>query len=351
MPRLYLAFLFFWTWPCTSYSQVKIRDVIEFADKQFKKGDYYYATQMYDKALQMDSTSIELFWKQAESYRAYKNYELAAQWYAKVYAVDAEKSYPSALMYYALMTKQMGNYTAALALFKKAYKEVSDAPDDYLYKKTKQEIKSTEYAIKTQQKKGITINPFSTEINSYDAEFGHLYKNGVFYFSSLKADSINTKEEVYSTFYRTNTYRANNQGQTFTPPTVWKDLIVSDKSTGNGSFDSQGWYYYSLCEDKGFSYRCKIVRYKEGVGVDTLNEIINQPGSNTTHPSWAKLKNGKTYLFFSSDREGGNGGMDLWYAAIQSDGSFDEPKNISSLNSMENEITPWFDSDSSRLFF
>lgn len=351
MPRLYLVFLFFWTWPCTSYSQVKIRDVIEFADKQFKKGDYYYATQMYDKALQMDSTSIELFWKQAESYRAYKNYELAAQWYAKVYAVDAEKSYPSALMYYALMTKQMGNYTAALALFKKAYKEVSDAPDDYLYKKTKQEIKSTEYAIKTQQKKGISINPFSTEINSYDAEFGHLYKNGVFYFSSLKADSINTKEEVYSTFYRTNTYRANNQGQTFTPPTVWKDLIVNDKSTGNGSFDSQGWYYYSLCEDKGFSYRCKIVRYKEGVGVDTLNEIINQPGSNTTHPSWAKLKNGKTYLFFSSDREGGNGGMDLWYAAIQSDGSFDEPKNISSLNSMENEITPWFDSDSSRLFF
>lgn len=351
MPRLHLVFILLWACPSVLFSQVKIKDVINFADEQFKKGDYYYATQMYDKAIQMDSTSIALHWKQAEAQRAYKNYELAAKWYAKVYAEDAEKSYPNALLNYALMVKQTGNYPSALALFKKAYKEVSDSPDEYLYKKTKQEIKSTEFAIKTSPKTSILIQPFTTKINSYDAEFGHMYKNGVFYFSSLKADSINTNEEVYATFYKTNAYRLIVDSTSFQSPTVWKELIKADKSTGNGSFDRQGWYYYSLCDDKGFSYKCKIVRYKEGVGVDTLNETINQPGANTTHPCWAKLKNGKSYLFFSSDREGGNGGMDLWYAAIASDGTFEEPKNIGSLNSIDNEVTPWFDEDSSRLFF
>lgn len=351
MSRLYLIILFFAAVPNLVFSQVKIRDIIDFADEQFKKGDYYYASQMYEKAIKMDSTSVELQWKQAETYRAYKNYEMAAKCYAKVYAFDAERSYPNALLNYALMVKQTGNYTSALALFKKAYKEASDAPDEYLYKKAKQEIKSTEFAIKTNQEKGISIQPFSDKINSYDAEFGHLYKDGIFYFSSLKADSINTNEEVYTKFYRTNTYQSMADSSTFGAPKIWKELILENKSTGNGSFDQEGWFYYSLCNDKGYSYQCKIARYKEGVGVDTLNEVINQPGSNTTHPCWIKLKNGKSYLFFSSNREGGNGGMDLWYAAIKSDGTFDEPKNISALNSIENEITPWYDADSSRLFF
>jgi tetratricopeptide (TPR) repeat protein len=336
--------------------QVKLKDLISFGDEQFQKGDYYYATKIYEQAIQMDSISVDLHWKQAETQRAYKNYAEAAKWYAKVYAEDPERVYPNALIYYALMVKQTGDYTQALGLFKKAYKAAATFPDEFAYIKAKQEIKSTEFAIKSIVRSPEPILPMPDSINSFDAEFGHMFKNGVFYFSSLKADSINTNEEVYTKFYRTRTYTAgfDSLKQSYSSPTQWEQLSVPERSTGNGSFDDKGWYYYSVCNDKGYNYQCKIARFKQENGVnqiDTLPGIINMEGSNTTNPCWVKLKNGKSFLFFSSDREGGKGGMDIWLAGIKANGTFDTPKNIASINSIEHEITPWLDVDSNRLYF
>ena len=356
MPRLYLTVIATLLVFCVE-GQVKLKDLISFGDEQFQKGDYYYASKIYEQAIQMDSLAVDLHWKQAETQRAYKNYAEAAKWYAKLYAEDLELIYPNALIYYALMVKQTGDYSKALALFKKAYKEASLYPDEFAYIKAKQEIKSTEFAIKstyTSIKNPLSSMPDS--INSFDAEFGHLFKNGVFYFSSLKADSINTNEEVYTKFYRTRTYTSSFDSikQSYSSPKQWEQLSIPERSTGNGCFDDKGWYYYSICNDKGYNYQCKIARFKQENGVnqiDTLPELINVEGANTTNPCWVKLKNGKSYLFFSSDREGGKGGMDIWYTGIKSTGDFETPRNITSINSMEHEITPWMDVDSNRLYF
>jgi tetratricopeptide (TPR) repeat protein len=353
MPRFYLTFLLCWL-PFFAFNQVKLKDLIQFGDEQFSKGDYYYAGKIYQQALTLDSTSSQLHWKQAETQRAYKNYTDAAKWYAKVYAEDPDKVYPNALIYYALMVKQSGNYTQALTLFKKAYKESAQFPDEYAYKKAKQEIKSTEFALKSKPDTSVSIQAMPEGINSFDAEFGHTYKNGVFYFSSLKADSINNVEEVYTKYYRTRNYTSSKDSNGFTNPKQWEALSTFERSTGNGSFDDKGWYYYSICNDKGYNYNCKIAKFKTENGVnqiDTLSEVINAPNSNNTNPVMVKLKNGKSYLFFSSDREGGQGGMDIWYAQLKSNGTYERPKNISAINSMENEITPWFDVDSSKLYF
>ena len=356
MPRFYLTVIATLLVFCVE-GQVKLKDLISFGDEQFQKGDYYYASKIYEQAIQMDSLAVDLHWKQAETQRAYKNYAEAAKWYAKLYAEDLELIYPNALIYYALMVKQTGDYSKALALFKKAYKEAALYPDEFAYIKAKQEIKSTEFAIKstyTSIKNPLSSMPDS--INSFDAEFGHLFKNGVFYFSSLKADSINTNEEVYTKFYRTRTYTSSFDSlkQSYSSPTQWEQLSIPERSTGNGCFDDKGWYYYSICNDKGYNYQCKIARFKQENGVnqiDTLPELINFEEANTTNPCWVKLKNGKSYLFFSSDREGGKGGMDIWYAGIKSTGDFETPRNITSINSMEHEITPWMDVDSNRLYF
>ncbi|MBM3165463.1 MAG: hypothetical protein FJZ80_08385 [Bacteroidetes bacterium] len=353
MPRLYIivATLFI---GITLFGQVKIKDLIEFGDEQFRKGDYYYATKFYDQAIAVDSTSVELHWKQAETQRAYKNYVDAAKWYALVYAEDSEKKYSNAILYYALMVKQCGDYTKALGLFKKAYKELADFPDENAYKKAKQEIKSTEFAIKNKSILGTEVRAMPDSINSYDAEFGHTFQNGIFYFSSLKADSVSSNEEIYSKFYRTRTYRSEQDSNLFHTPKQWESLSEPHRSTGNGSFDQNGWYYYSVCDDKGYNYKCKIVRYREVEGkptIDTLPELINAYDCNTTNPCWVTLKNGKEYLFFASNREGSSGGMDLWYSLLKNNGSFETPKNIASVNSVENEITPWYDLDSNRLYF
>lgn len=354
MPRFYLA-LWFICFTFISQSQVKLKDLISFGDSQFNKGDYYYATQIYNQALQLDSNSVLLFYKMAETQKAYKNYVEAAKWYAKVYAEDQGDLYPNALVYYALMVKQTGNYPHALELFKKAYKEASQYPNEFAYIKSSQEIKSTQFAIVGLEDTLMQIKPMPDSINSYDAEFGHMFRDGIFYFSSLKADSISSAEEVYSKFYHTRIYKSLQDSSGFKKPKQWSELAKPEMSTGNGSFDLDGWYYYSICNDKGYNYQCKIVRYKQidslKYQLDTLQNGINLNLSNSTNPFITKLKNGKEVLFFSSDRDGGKGGMDLWYSIKNKGGDFSAPKNMVSINSIENEITPWYDTDSNQLYF
>jgi hypothetical protein len=56
-------------------------------------------------------------------------------------------------------------------------------------------------------------------------------------------------------------------------------------------------------------------------------------------------------MYFVSNREGGMGGNDIWYSII-SDERFSEPVNLGSrINTPGNEVTPFYDEKSNRLYF
>jgi hypothetical protein len=62
--------------------------------------------------------------------------------------------------------------------------------------------------------------------------------------------------------------------------------------------------------------------------------------------------NGKTVLFFASDRPGGEGGFDIWYSVRNADGTYEKPVNAGNrVNTPEDEITPWYVSDKNTLYF
>ncbi|MFM7300039.1 MAG: tetratricopeptide repeat protein, partial [Crocinitomicaceae bacterium] len=115
MSRLYISFILFL--PFLVFSQ-KTRQLVKFADEQYQKGDYYYALEYYKQALGKDSTNLEIQWKYAEALRAYKNYSDAEKQYAKVYAREQAKIYPSSILQSGLMQKQTGNYKKAIETFK-----------------------------------------------------------------------------------------------------------------------------------------------------------------------------------------------------------------------------------------
>lgn len=55
-------------------------------------------------------------------------------------------------------------------------------------------------------------------------------------------------------------------------------------------------------------------------------------------------------LYFHSDREGGQGGSDIWMTS-RSDGTWSEPVNIEAINTAENEGMPFVSVDGSALWF
>jgi hypothetical protein len=174
-------------------------------------------------------------------------------------------------------------------------------------------------------------------------------------FSSLRADSTNENEEVYGRHYSTSLYQINASSDSLSKPIKIIGLTAEKTSIGNASYSSdQHFFYFSICEDDGYNYRCKIARamVKDGKygKVDTLGEQINYPNSNTTTPMVVEL-DGKPHLFFASNRTGTKGEMDIWYSEILSDNQFGPVVNVSAINSIDNEICPWYDSIKNQLYF
>jgi tetratricopeptide (TPR) repeat protein len=356
MSRLHLIVLFLFLSVGTLFGQSKISSYLKHAEEKYKNGDYYYALELYDKAMELDSNSVAILWNYAETLRAYKDYRKAEYYYKKVYDREEASIYPASLVYYGLMQKHNGNYEEAIETFKKAKKKYAKDKKGYLYNKSRRELESCLWA-KSAVKDTAQVDFFRLPetVNTKDSEFGHALNNGKFIFSSLRADSISSNEEVYGTIYKTRLFQSETKGGRFEKSQRIEDLFYDQLSTGNGSFSMDGSrFYFSLCGDEGYNYKCKIMvaRYENGkwTSPDSLGEIINAYGSNTTMPCIGELE-GQEVLFFSSDREGTEGGMDIWYSIIKGGNQYAKARSVKTINSPDNELSPWWDYKSKRLYF
>tara|TARA_B100001287_G_scaffold133628_1_gene112501 strand:- start:2322 stop:4571 length:2250 start_codon:yes stop_codon:yes gene_type:complete len=358
MSRLHLVFIFCISFSIFGNTQQKLKKIIAFADEQYGKRDYYYALKYYKQALEKDSNSIKLLWKYAETLRAYKDYSEAETYYAKVYAREQTKIFPNSLLNLALMQKQNGRYKQALNTFKLSAKKLEKHKNIAFYNKSLREIESCSWAIENllDSSEFTPLIHLPETVNTYDAEFGHTIQDNRLIFSALKADSSNNGEEVYDPAYRTKLYYSerNDIGE-FQKSEINTDLFHTNLNYGNGSFSLDGSkYYFSICEDEDFKYTCKIVVAQKNDSTwfitDTLGFQVNEKGANTTMPFYTRIDE-KEVLLFSSNRKGGNGGMDLWYAESIDGLNFKDAINIRVLNSVENEVTPFYDTTRNALFF
>jgi tetratricopeptide (TPR) repeat protein len=354
MSRLYLVFFAIFSFSGVYFGQSELSKYLKYADEQYQKGDFYYALDYYQKAMEIDSQSVSILWSYAETLRAYKDYEKAEFYYGKVYQKEEANIYPASLLQYGLMQKQNGKYDEALETFKKAKKKYARDKKGYLYQKSRREIESCLWA-KDQFEGKYPVKPMDNGVNSDDAEFGHLILGETIIFSALKADSISSQEQVYDKNYSTHLYQKSLSDSTRTKPELIKDLYIDKMSTGNGTFSlDSSRYYFSLCSQVGHEYRCKIMvaNYRKGkwFSVDSLGTIINEAGSNSTMPCIANWEN-KEILIFASDRSGTEGGLDLWYSEIKNGNQFSKVRNIKNLNTLDNETSPWWDDREKKLYF
>ena len=141
MPRIHLI-LAFLLGSFGVKSQTPISKYITEGNTLFNKGDYYYALDFYDKAYQIDSNSVELIWQMAETYRAYKDYRKAEEFYDKCYRKEEALLYPTSILQLGLMQKMNGKYVLALETFKMAKKKYANDKKSYNYIKSKKEIES-----------------------------------------------------------------------------------------------------------------------------------------------------------------------------------------------------------------
>ncbi len=321
-------------------------------DQHLAQGDVYNASLNYAQYLKEDSLDKEALYKYAESLRLLLNYKRAKEVYAKLYKKDRGINYPESMFWLAMTQKNLGEYEEARQLFDK-YNKRFKKKGTYTALKAQIEVGACEWAQKEIAKKSNTrIVHLDTIVNTPFSEFAAVERDSMLYFSSSKEALKKIKKSIPHTEIYAYSKKSFEQLPLDTA------FNSSDFNSGNLSFSSDGkTCYFTRCFSVNpTEMRCAIyVRYNQNgmwSKAKRLNDTINQPNYTSTHPCIAIVDSVGTVLYFSSNRKGGEGKMDLWACKISPSGSYGVPYNLGkNVNSMDNEISPFFNEKSQTLYF
>ncbi|MDP4869064.1 MAG: tetratricopeptide repeat protein [Crocinitomicaceae bacterium] len=352
MPRLYLIYFLLLATPLSAQKQ--LQRLIAHADTQVQALDYIEALRYYAQALELEPNNIDLHWKIAQANQQFKDYKTAASYFLKVFEQDPDgQKYPEAQLNYGLMLKQQGRYKDALAQLKEAKRFFAEDKKNQFYLKAEQEIIACNWVLK--QLKFVSAEENSAllqhPVNTVDTEFGHLFLNDTLIFSSLRADSTAADEEqVFSAQYTIQLYQfpASTKNQVFITGLRPQEEYGNFTLAPDSSFA-----LCSACQREATNLKCRIMKVLKQDGkwyLDT-NAMLSLPAA--TYQSMPHLfeLNGQLKLIYAATSARENGDLDLWLTTFAQDGTPQNPTNLSGLNSLENEVSPWFDPLFKRLYF
>lgn len=332
------------------------QDWSRYGFKSFGEKDYYGAAYYFNQAMQNDSIDLEIMWYYAESERLSNAYKKAEKAYQELMETDEQVTYPEAVFHLGDMLKRQEMYEEA-GVFFDFYREVCKDKTSVYYKRAKEEIKACQMAQSWQSmQKLVEIQHPGFDLNSFDAEYSPQFvSDSHVVFSALRFDSNQTKKiEVNANQYKSFIYDA------YLTDTGWKigplDSILNDTLFHNANpaiTPDSSQMYFTRCDEKGCAIYVSNWYEDHWENAVQLGPNINEEGAITTQPMVATLRNGKTYLFFSSNRSKTRGKMDIWTVEIQKNGTkYGRPKNGGrKINTKDDEITPYFNSTTGHLYF
>ncbi len=321
--------------------------------------DWFGASQHYSRVYDRDSSDIELKYQYAEASRLNFDLDLALRLYNKVVLFDDDKKYPLAYYWIGQLFKYKGNYKEAKKWFTKFSKMKFPAKKkkqyEYFITRSKMEMDACDLAqILMKNPAGPKPEHLDSIINSKVSEYAAFEMDSTLYFSSLKNPSKKDPNDIsFNKIYRSEMKNMKWKKAKAMDTTINSSIIHNANTCFSEDYKTM---IVSRCRAKnGSEYTCELFQSKliggKWMPLEKMEAPININGSSSTQPSYGVLK-GKTYLFFASDRPGGSGNLDIWYAEQMPNGTFQQPVNAGTLvNTPDDDITPWFVNERKTLYF
>lgn len=340
------------------------------AEKLFKQKKYYEAIQYYEKYLGMEqsvtarsqpfavqkkvkgksnlSTHNESVYNLAESYRYCNNYTEAEKWYKA--STDFNKdAYPESLYWYGVTLRANQKYDEAIEAFT-AFRE-SYSNMDHLLRGADRELENLTYIKQQQAKEKQTF--FVTPVPSVDnisAYAMNTISTEKVVFTSINGDSSSSNIKDFST----KLYEAASDGTSIGAKELIKLYEEEGYHTGLATFDTKGekMFFTRWKVENGRTISAIYTSEKTDTGWTKplkLANPINIEGTNSTQPF---ITTDDKYLLFSSDRKGGVGKYDLWYAPLDDKLNPLLVKNMGNIvNTAEDELAPSYHQTSRTLLY
>jgi outer membrane protein OmpA-like peptidoglycan-associated protein/tetratricopeptide (TPR) repeat protein len=345
--------------------KLRTKKKIKVGNNLVNKGSYYNAIEVYEMVLVKKPSHTATQFKLGTTNYLIRDYGKAAEWFEKVASFDS-LGYPLSTYYLAASLKRLGKYEDAIkkfetfkkTSFKKEPLEVAD-----LKKTVAKEIDGCNFAIKSMgEKYKVKVKHLDANVNNPMSDYAPHLANDKLIFSSLRSDTIVVLDTAVNNPPAARYSRLYQSGKTGDNWDLAKPLEIpfNEESVhvGNGMYSSDGkTFVFTKCtESPELKMICKIFVSSSANGSWStpvqLGNGINQENSSSTHPYLTKTTNGQEILYFSSDMNGGKGGMDIYYSIRNSNGEFGSPKNAGNIiNTSGNEVTPYLDVKHSKLYF
>jgi OOP family OmpA-OmpF porin len=352
-------------------------DYLKAADNYYKKADYYSAAQYYEKYLGTASQKLkkeeyspytvpssavkknnvpvssrqQALYRVAESYRLLHDHAKAATYYSQT--LDASGSeFPLARYYYALELRALAKYEES----EKEFNHFLDAhrTDDQYSESAKKELMSLRF-IQTQLKKKdlklYSVQKAATPLNTEGANYAPVWLNeNTLLFTSTRVDSTAGKNQSHINRVYTTPVTDGATGEVKPLPLPQANAmhqgVVSLTPNGNTLFLTR----WTIVSGKKVSGIYSSSKSGNGWGEPVLlDSFINATGASTQQPF---VMPGGKYLLYASDKAGGYGGFDLWYAELDEAGKPLRTANMGDvINTAYDEQAPYYHAPSSMLIF
>ena len=313
------------------------------AEKLYKAKSYTEAAKFYEIALE-ERTSLSVKTKLANCYRVNNRMETAEKLYAEITA--EEKAKAKTYLYYGEALMSNGKYDEAKKWFA-LYEE--EEPND---EQVRLMIEACDYVK--------SIQPYFPNVKT--EEFAHnsdaddstpVMWGDKLVFSSDRSQG-KSKKSGWTGRSFINLFYSNQTDTSFTEPKVFSGkLVASNKNIGNPTFVDSTRIFFTkngVALSKRSVYNLSLFTAENAGGMRWKNiEILpfSSKEYNFMHP--AVSADGK-YLYFVSDKGGGEGGTDIWVSKRTKDG-WSRTKNLgANVNTAANEGYPFIDKNG-KLYF
>lgn len=325
---------------------------LKYADRMYETKSYYYASEAYEDVIARKVDSVTVATKIADSYDKIGNTKKATDWYRFLNRKGLLTQEQHLRL--AMIVRGLEDYNESdqlLASYEQKYGETGLAKD----------VKGSVDVLK-KDKGQFVLKLQKVNTPSSDMAASFYGKDEVLLASSKRRLKATMRLHSWVGDYFYDIYKApvNDNGE------IGKMKLVKAKAKtkfndGPAVYNEKSGYVYFTRNNfangkKGFDEN-KIIRLKiykakvDGNKFKDETELnINDNNYSTAHPSVSE--DGKR-LYFSSDRPGGLGGMDIYYVNLDNDGNpMGSPINLGDkVNTSQNELFPSYNSLEKILFF
>ncbi|MFW0738642.1 OmpA family protein [Flavobacterium sp. T12S277] len=326
---------------------------INYADAKYEKYAYIDAIKIYENVADKGYKDEKMFQRLGNSY--YFNGELvkALKWYDELFAMN-EQQEPEYLYRYAQCLKAAGNYTKADATLEKFNQKQATDKRGVLFETNKNYLS----AIKANSGR---FEIADAGINSKYSDYGStIFDNKLVFTSARDTGGVAKKNFKWTNSSFTNLYTAEMlpDGSIGTPQRFQKKVNTKfNESTPVFTKDGQTMYFTrnNFLNGKRGRDEKKVTLLKlykanliEGEWKNIEALPFNSDQYSVAHPT---LSLDEKTLYFASDMPGTLGQSDLFKVTINGDGSFGKPQNLGAAINTEGRETFPFISEDNELYF